>query len=449
MISIKHRFLILSLCIAMSIWLLIAQVFGSVLILIPCLVCFLVLVAWAGVQGVSLPVLMFFLPFAPLLKFGQGSISFFTLALLIVYLVYAVTGSRNIKIYHLIPALCIIVLTIIVKTMLGYSFDNSYILFSVALLLVPFVSRETDGKYDFYWITVFFVLGITVAAITSQYLVLFPNIAGYIETFDLFGAVRHAGYYGDPNFYSAHITVALAGIMVLSFSKLSKSKLVSLIIMSAILLYCGLLSVSKSFVLITICLFLMWLLALMFHKGKISGKITILFMTSIGIMFLLSSTVFTDGINMVVERFARDDNLSDFTTGRLDIWMNYMHEFESNLGLLLFGKGYSHVLVGGRAAHNTIIQIVFQLGIIGSVFMIVWIVCLFHNFLQNTVLHREGVMPVLILMMGAFGPWLALDLMFFDEFFIVPMYVCIGIRYILQKDLTVPIKTTRMVSKYE
>ena len=259
MASLRHKYLILIASFLISAWLLIAQVLGSTILLLPCLLCFLVLACWSAVQGITLPVLLFFLPFSPLLKTGQGATSFFTIALLGVYVIAIVLGIRNVRILHLIPALCLMALTMVVKTLHGYSFNNDYILLLAALFFLPFLTKEMEGKYDYYWLTLFFVSGISLSAITAQFFIYSPNISRFIETFNLAGAIRHAGYYGDPNFYSAHITAALSGVLVLLLTQRSRIRMVMLGLMAALLVYCGLMSLSKSFFLIAVCLLALWI----------------------------------------------------------------------------------------------------------------------------------------------------------------------------------------------
>lgn len=169
MITIRTKTLLLCACFLEAALLLAAQTLNITIILLPCLACFLALAAWAAIKNTAMPVMLFFLPFAPLLKMRPGTISFYTIALLLIYVIYTVTGSRQVRILHLIPALLLVVMTLVVKTAYGYELDNSYILFAVTLMLVPFLSRELDGGYDFYWLTVCFSLGICLAAITAQY----------------------------------------------------------------------------------------------------------------------------------------------------------------------------------------------------------------------------------------------------------------------------------------
>ena len=127
--------------------------------------------------------------------------------------------------YHLIPGLLLFALTLTVKTLYGNSIDRSFILFIVSILLVPFLARELNDRYDFYWLTLFLSAGIILAAISSQHLYVFPTISRYIETINLFNVTRLSGYYGDPNFYATHITAALSGVLVMLLNSTKKSEI--------------------------------------------------------------------------------------------------------------------------------------------------------------------------------------------------------------------------------
>lgn len=433
MIAIRLKILFLIACFVEAIFLLVAQVLGSTVLLIPCLICFLVLVAWSALKRMSVPVFMFFLPFATLLKMRPGTISFYTVALFAAYVIYTVMGSRNLKVYHIIPALCLIALTLAVRTFYGYSLENSYLLFCATLLLLPFLAQELDGEYDFYWLTCFFALGIIVAAVTARQLTAFPTISRYIEVFDLFGARRYSGYYGDPNFYSAQITAAIGGVLVLLLNRMRAGQTVMLVLLMAMLLYAGFMSVSKSFLLVTVVLLLLWGVSILFQKERLSAKLMVLLTFGFGVLFLLSSTLFTDMIDTVIGRFSGNDSLSDLTTGRTELWMSYLKAFIEDPALLLFGNGYVHVLVNERASHNTIIQTVFQFGLVGGLVLLAWVACYVRMLLDDTRIRWDTLAQLCILCIGAFGPWMALDLLFFDDFFLVPVYVCVAIRFVTRR----------------
>lgn len=435
MITIRTKTLLLCACFLEAVWLLAAQMLNVTVLLLPCLVCFLALVAWAAIKNTALPVMLFFLPFAPLLKLRPGTISFFTIALLMIYAVYTVTGSRQRNVLHLVPALLLVVLTLVVKTAHGYAIDNSYILFSATLLLIPFVSRELDAECDFYWLTVCFALGIGLAAVTSQYLTVFPTISRYINvSIDaVLGFSRHSGYMGDPNFFSCHVTTALSGLLVLLLNNDKRSKLFVLVPLICLMLYCGLMSVSKSFFLISTCLLLLWLAALLLQRGRVSVKVTLIITLLVAGLFILSSTVFTDMLSTIFARFGQDSTLSDLTTGRTDEWNRYIGAMLEDARLLWFGQGYTDVLFGEKATHNTPLQSVFQLGLIGCALIGFWLVCHIRTLLDGAAVRRNQIVWLAMLLIGAFGPWMALDYLFVDEFFMLPIFVCVAVRFLSQQ----------------
>ena len=438
MITIRSKTLFLCACLIEACWLLVAQMLNATAILLPCLLCFLLLVGWAAIKNAAMPVIMFFLPFAKLLKLRPGTISFFTIALLLTYGICTIIGSRQVKVLHLIPALLLVVMTLIVKAAYGYIPTNSYILFAVTLLLVPYLSHEMDGTYDFYWLTVCFALGICLAAITAQFMTVFPTINRYI-TIDVsttLSLARRSGYMGDPNFYATHITTALSGILLILLNNPKRSRLFVLIPLAFLLLYCGLLSISKSFMLISVCLLLLWVMMLLLQRGKVSIKAAIIVTLIIAFAFLLSTTVFTDMLDKLFFRFSQDTNLSDFTTGRTEVWDSYIQAIFSDVKLLLFGQGCTNMLLGDKATHNTLLQCFYQLGLIGCAILALWLVYFYQTLLRGTRLQRHQAVRLAIVLIGTFGPWVALDYLFFDEFFLLPIYVCIAVRFLHQQQET-------------
>jgi O-antigen ligase len=154
----------------------------------------------------------------------------------------------------------------------------------------------------------------------------------------------------------------------------------------------------------------------------------------VGVVFLLMTTAFTDMVGMMLARLTGNQSLSELTTGRTDLWLQYLRAFDQDTLLLFFGKGLSDVLVNERASHNTIIQIIFQFGLVGGVMMAAWLICYARNLMSGVKVRMSQLTQLGILLIGAIGPWMALDLLFFDEFFLMPIYVCLGATFLTQHD---------------
>lgn len=426
----KYAFLIISLILV--VWLSVAQLISNSFLILSCLFVFLAFIVWAAANNIAIPVLLFFLPWTPLLKIEPGAVSFYTIGILAVLMVYLFIKHGSISSPHIVISAFLILFTLIAKISNGYTVNNVYILFFAFLMFFPLLSKEIEGSYDFYLLTIFFVVGVVTAALSSMRLMGYPTISRFMQVHSYETVTRMAGYYGDPNFYSAHISAALSGVLIMILHEKKTAKRVVLLTSAVFLIYCGLLSVSKSFFVILFAIILLWLAEAMFMRGKISFKLVLIFTVIVCGVYIFSSTVFTDLIDMVLERFEYNSSVSAITTGRTDLWSIYIKSILSDPWLLLFGKGYTSVLIGDRISHNTLIQLVYQFGLIGSSFIIMWEFFFIKRMLADIHLNYGNLMKVLILAIASFGPWLALDLFFFDEFFLIQFFVFFGMRYLSQ-----------------
>ena len=415
------------------------QVLGSTPGLVAVMLIFAAVIVLATVNDMAIPVLLFFLPWSPLMKLRPGTTSVYTLAIIAVLLMLLLKNVKRFSIGHVFPAALLFALTVVVKTVTDASMDASFILFFSCMLLFPLAANERGKSYDFYMLVVFFAVGIITSAISAQQLVIFPTISRYIIVIEYNQLTRLSGYYGDPNFYAAHITAAIAGCVVLFLNEIGIKKKIALGVLFALLVYCGLLSVSKSFAFIFVCILLLWVIEILFKKGRISSKLTMILALAVGGMYILSSIVLTDLLDMMIDRFAGVGNISDFTTKRSELWVSYLRVFEEEPLVLLFGKGYTNNLINGRGSHNVLIQSVYQFGLVGSAMLLVWLFQYMKNVLRGMRFKTGHTVQLLILLGGAIGPWLALDLLMFDEFFIIPYFVFLGMTYLYdvgQKDET-------------
>jgi O-antigen ligase len=85
------------------------------------------------------------------------------------------------------------------------------------------------------------------------------------------------------------------------------------------------------------------------------------------------------------------------------------------------------VWANGVASHNTIIQAVFQFGFIGAPVLAYWVVCFYRSSARPEVKTKEYDLHRLIVFVGFFAPWLAIDMLFFDEFFLFQWYMIVAL----------------------
>jgi len=90
--------------------------------------------------------------------------------------------------------------------------------------------------------------------------------------------------------------------------------------------------------------------------------------------------------------------------------------------LLLLGQGFTNVLIAPRASHNTLIQLVYQFGIFGGTLLVAWQWGLYREIIGRQRLADVKAIRTAMLAAGAILPWIALDILFFDELFLIPKH---------------------------
>lgn len=412
-------------CLLIALLLCIVQISGSKMLIAACLAAFLAFHFWSCFQNDAMCVLLFFLPWSPLLRTDRGSISFFTIALLLTCLYYWQRDGFRLALYQILVTAFLAVTTLIAKAIRSNPIENHYLFFFMMLLLFPCVAKGLSGAVSFSRLTLFFACGIIMAALSARQIAAYPNISQYIKVDSYLKITRLSGYYRDPNFYCAHITACLAGVQLLMSRERRRSRQIVWIGVMMVLVYCGLLSASKSFVVVLACLFLVWVPVLL-TGGHVKRGIAILAGVACAAAVMLLSAAVQDMLRMVMSRFSYAANVSDLTTHRSEIWRMYLHELSRDPVLMLLGSGFTSVTLGTKASHNTIIQGVFQFGLIGLPVLCAWLVMTLKRTSGRSGCRRNAF---LLMCVGVVLPWMALDILFFDEFFLLPVYAVIGAGY--------------------
>ena len=414
-------------CMVISVFLCYGQIRNSKALLAVCLLAFLGFVVLSCGRNAVFAVLLYFLPWSPLLRLDNKSISFFTIALLAVCLVYCLKDHLSFNTYQSVLAFFLVLLTLAAKLWQGNPIRNNYLFFVCMLFLLPSVV-EKSGAVSFKEATLFFAAGVIMAALIAQQTAGLPNISKYINVHSYLSITRRSGFYGDPNFYAAHITACLAGVQLLLSREEKRGNQLALLALMVLLIYCGLLSASKSFVLTTAGLFLVWM-PILLEKGHRASKFRLLLGILCAGIVIVSSSSFEPLFEVIDERFSYAANISQLTTKRTDLWMDYLNEFAHNVPLTLLGQGYTSVTLHGWASHNTIIQSVYQFGLLGAPLLFIWVALTIKRVRQGLKNSRSNWRYTILMLVGVVIPWIALDILFFDEFFLLPVYVVLGSHY--------------------
>lgn len=417
-------------CLLACLLLVLAQTVGNGFLLLLVLIGCLLLAALACRQGLAIPVLLFFLPWSPLMKLAPGRISFYTIGLLICCALALAQDGMRLTVRQVVLAASLMALTLTAKILQTGSITNDYLMFVFMLLLFPCVARSCRRATSFRCATMFFAGGIFSAAILARLVAHYPNISRYIIVESYLTVTRLSGFYGDPNFYSAHVTACLAGVLVLLSRETEKRRQILLAAVSVALLYCGLLSASKTFVLTVACLFLFWLPILLERGNYGSARTRLLFGVLCAVAFVLVSPAFRQVIRIIGARFTEGEGLAGLTTNRTTLWLQYLTAFVHDIPLTLFGAGYTSVNLFRKASHNTLIQAVYQFGILGIPLLLVWMWNMLADMFPESDKPLAGWKYTVLLCVGSFLPWMALDILQYDEFFLLPVYVLLGVAHV-------------------
>ena len=417
-------------CLLACLLLVLAQTVGNGFLLLLVLIGCLLLAALACRQGLAIPVLLFFLPWSPLMKLAPGRISFYTIGLLICCALALAQDGMRLTVRQVVLAASLMALTLTAKILQTGSITNDYLMFVFMLLLFPCVARSCPRATSFRCATMFFAGGIFSAAILARLVAHYPNISRYIIVESYLTVTRLSGFYGDPNFYSAHVTACLAGVLVLLSRETEKRRQILLAVVSVALLYCGLLSASKTFVLTVACLFLFWLPILLERGNYGSARTRLLFGVLCAVAFVLVSPAFRQVLQIIGARFTEGEGLAGLTTNRTTLWLQYLTAFVHDIPLTLFGAGYTSVNLFRKASHNTLIQAVNQFGILGIPLLLVWMWNMLADMFPESDKPLAGWKYTVLLCVGSFLPWMALDILQYDEFFLLPVYVLLGVAHV-------------------
>lgn len=435
----KRIYLYLS--IALAIMLCGAHVAGSTLLVLPCLAAFLALVGWCCTKNYTLPILLFFLPWSPILRTGPDNFSFFTFALVLVCVISVLKKRFHFKRYHIICAVALLAVTLISKLTDGSKLSFDYFAFMMLLLLFPVVKEEwTKGKYDFYRVVTCFSAGIILAAFSAMFFANSPSISQFIKVDSYLTIIRRSGFYGDANFYTAQITAAMAGCFALLLKEEKKSAMVFLGVLLVLMFYCGFLSGSKSFVLVTACILLLWLISFIRTRGKVALKIVLFTTLALLLIYIVTSAVFKGLLDVMILRFSSSDDLDSFTTGRIELWQTYIYEIFNDIKIFFIGKGFTNIKLNGRGSHSTPLQSLYQFGLIGLAILLFWVVCFYRDTSQKELKNKRLTLNLTMVLVGVVLPWFAIDILFFDEFFLLQWYLFIAMQQPQLRGASAPVR---------
>lgn len=368
----------------------------------------------------SISVLLFLLPFSSVFTISDGTTSLY-MFLRIACIIKLIFKNNFPRRYF------VLLLTFSLYSFLSMAFGNTSGMSRIINLILWFVlGLAIVTFYDETRVQVWarsLAQGTIYSCIIGMNLDMIPNLKQTLIISSLLNSdtgivvSRLSGLWNDPNGLTVFIIVSMF-VCLMSFNT-KKINGAEFYIYEILFTIFGLLTVSKSCMLLLV---VFWGY-LFFSKSQhgIIQKASVLIVGVIALYYIYN--LMSDTIGELIFRFTSASISGDFTTGRSDLWKMYFDEMD--IGTWVFGKGINADLPYGKAAHNTLIQIIYNIGIIG---LSMWVgIFAEQNRLSNLV--QTNKKRIWIPIFALLATMIFLDGLFLELFYIlIPVLLCTSFR---------------------
>ena len=343
--------------------------------------------------GTCLPILCFLLPFANIIKISPGQISLFTVffAIYVLRIIFK-TGRLN--------RMFLLTAFIFAGYCLAFSGPEKIIVIVTMVCGFTMLREATESDdYDYRHVLYAFCFGIIISSCLGMLREQLP----IIESFSKDGmhkigheeyAARFVGLNINPNYYTMDISVALSCLVTTICTH--KMKPIEMILFVVLAVF-GLMSVSKSFLLVLVVMVVILLLNSLRRGGTAFFKLSFVLILA-GVLIL---TFAKEAVETYMLRLNEDpsSDLSSITTGRTDIWFEYIKTTLKNVKTLFFGAGLGMQLE--RAPHNTYLEMVYYIGAVGVVlYLFVFKSSIAIKKFPKNIIYYVPILIILIRFMG-------------------------------------------------
>lgn len=300
-------------------------------------------------------------------KIGSSS-AIFGYLLIIIFLKYILIKKLVFK----IPLSFLVHVGIVTITIIYYgdtSLITSLLRTMIFFFMIYCMFKENEfSKLEYEEkIIQYYIIGLVLSVVLGlvYYIMMRQNIFN-----GFFSGIRN-----DRNYFSALLASGIA--ITLLYIVYSRKK--SLLWLTSLLLMMvgGLLSASRTFILSMF--FVAIGIILLFVQRKTSLKIFRVFLIVFCIAFLFRDYL-SPILSTVIERFSNDDISGG--NGRSDAWKFYLDLTFSSLPRALIGNGSANMYIAqgmfDKAEHNTLVQSISTIGILGSCSLVWCYKCLYN-----------------------------------------------------------------------
>ena len=314
-----------------------------------------------GNEDVVIADLFFLLPFASVFKYTSSSTSFLTVLLLAVMILFLIKRSGRIKKNIVIICGALFVVFMLVINILHGNVGITEVAKHLSGILLIYYILEKRESEALKRVIVFFGIGLYISSFIALFADSIPNFYEYVRHVghNLEITNRFTGFNGDPNYYNISLMLALLGSLAIY-----KENKPYFWLSFAFTFFFGVQTYSKSF-LISLLMVIV-IIFVEFARMKNTKVSSLLFVIVIAVMLYMFSSGYFRSVDFILSRFTDSSNVSELTTGRSDIWLDYLGHIFSDFRRMLFGSGISAPLLNHRGSHNFYIELLYYFGIIGT-----------------------------------------------------------------------------------
>ena len=276
-----------------------------------------------------------------------------------------------------------------------------YLIYPSLLLLILFVCQSTDKK-DYKKLVNCFIIGFLISAIVGIFKTRMPLMAEqfdldylYVNGIDYFMDVeRYSGLTLDPNYFALTDCVVIA-ILLFTSKRWSIGKGLLLIFLITI----GFLTFSKSYVLMLgiICVFYI------IKYNRYAIRLLLCLFAILICLAIIETYTNIEVLGLIEARFTSVGDANGLTTGRIELWNEYIDYILKNPKCLLVGEGFNAFSLN-KAAHNLYIEFLYHFGVVGCIlwFIYFW-VCFRATVRCKDKKHRKRTrVPMFICLISVF-----------------------------------------------
>ncbi len=313
--------------------------------------------------------LFFFLfPLSNVFKLSPEQTSLFMalrIGIILSTLIYDTKRFNNPKLYLMM------MFTVIYDICISLSNDASYLVRIVNVVLwfiVIYCMQSQIDSENISSVSIALVNGTILSSVVGMNLDWIPNMKDAVNDVQEYVSYDHTvsrftGLFNDPNIFTLLICACL-WLCYLEYMS-GNMNVSEFTIRSILISFFGAITYSKSCMII---LLVFWsYVFLSRNKIKMFSKIFL------GISFAIALIYFfginNEWLDIMLMRFgAGKRDLSRVTTGRSDIWKAYL-EYMYVSGSWVWGNGVKPLLPMGMGAHNAILEVMYNLGFVGTFIM--------------------------------------------------------------------------------